>query len=454
MIGHTRLLETLRKLVKQSKADATTICAQAETYRVSRFAYEAIHQDLIQESVSVHIKVVRERRVGVAVTDNLEPAALKRALAAAMEIAKHAPPSKLLPPLPGAYEQISTKDHAAQTAKTDAADTVKDLKRLFQFCKGVDASLAGSIAFGEEERAVVNSAGVACYHAATASGAKLVTMYRKLSGFASGVHRRLDQLDLDTLLERSLKQCLHRQDPITLPVGTYEVILEPEAVAELVMWLGYIAFGAKSFQERTSFLSGRIGERVMGKSVTIADDGNNPDGLALPFDCEGVPKQRVSLIDRGTAAGIVYDTTYGLLYGHPSTGHALYAEDTDGPIPLHLFMEPGAARREELIRGCERGVLIPRVHYVSGLLNPPEALMTGLTREGAFLIEHGKLKAPITTMRFTQSLLEAFSHVRGISRERQLVADPMQDGCTVMPTMHLAKFRLTGQSQDDETTDS
>ena len=129
--------------------------------------------------------------------------------------------------------------------------------------------------------------------------------------------------------------------------------------------------------------------------------------------------------------------------------HALSPDEVEGPLPQHLVLEPGETPRADLIRAVTRGVFIPRFHYVSGLLNPREALMTGLTREGACLIEHGKLTTPITTMRFTQSCLEAFQHVRGISSEQRLIADPAQDaGCAIMPTLHLATFRFTGRSDD------
>lgn len=449
MIGHAKLLDELTRLVKHSKADATSVCAEASVYRVSRFAYETIHQDLVQESFTAYVKVIANKRLGVAVTDTFDRAGLSRCLEAAREIARHAPPRKDLPPLPDGYEEITTRDYAASTAKVPPHRFLTTLKRLFQYCQGLGAQLAGSFVVGEDELAVVNSSGVACYTASTVCGAKLVTMYRALSGFAGGVSRRIEQLDLETLLERSLKQSLHRRDPVTLPLGTYEVILEPEAVAELVTWLGYIAFGAKAVQERTSCLAGRMGEGLMARRLTILDDGNDPAGLRMPFDYEGVPKQKVALIERGKAAGIVYDTAYGQLYGQPSTGHALPPDEVEGPLPAHLIMEPGTMKREELIRSCKRGILIPRFHYVNGLLNPREALMTGLTREGAFLIEDGRLKAPITTMRFTHSLLDAFSHVLGISKERQLVAEPAQDpGCAVMPTVRLARFRFTGRSED------
>jgi predicted Zn-dependent protease len=447
MIGHTRLLDELSRLIKRSKADATSLAAHASSRRVQRFAYDAVHQDLVQESLTVYITVIAGRRVGVATTETLERSALARCLDAAMEIACHAPKRKELAPLPEGIREIVAAPRAANGTSASARKLLQTLKRLFQLCQGAGAQLAGSFALGEDEFAVANSRAVACYAASAVAGAKLVTMHRALSGFASETRHRLDDLDLERLLERSLKQCLHRQDPLPLPTGSYEVILEPEAIAELIMWLGYIAFGAKQFEERSSCLAGRMGERLMAPEVTILDDGRSPDGLPMPFDFEGVPKQRVTLIDRGIAAGLVYDTTYGHLYGHPSTGHAQPPDEVEGPLPLHVQMAPGATRREELIRSCRRGLLIPRFHYVNGLLNPREALMTGLTREGAFLIEDGRLKGPIATMRFTQSLLEALRHVKGISQERELIADPAQElGCAVMPTVHLERFTFTGRS--------
>ena len=448
MIGELRLLTELSKLTKRAKADGVSACAHASTRRVFRFADEAIHQNLVQERVEVTVKVIQDHRVGVASADTLERESLARCVRAAMEIAKHSPAHDRLPELPAKTRIRSTADYVPSTVRVSAAACVSSVKRLFHVCKGAGAGLAGSLVMGEDEFAVVNSAGASCYAASTVAGAKLVTMYRKLSGYASGVHRDVNRLDLDTLLARSLRQSLHRIEPVTLPVGIYEVILEPEAVAELVTWLGYTAFGAKSVEERTSFLAGRMDEKVFAPSITIYDDGNDPAGLRMPFDFEGTAKQKVTLINHGRAAGLVYDSTYGARFGHPSTGHAMPPDEVDGPLPLHLVMAPGQDRTADMIRACTRGLLIPRFHYVNGLLNPREALMTGLTREGTFLIEDGKVTQPVTTLRFTQSLLEAFRHVRGVSKDRRLVAEPSQElGCAVMPTLHLAKFNFTGRSE-------
>ena len=448
MIGETRLLRALSALAKRTRADGVSACAHARTRRVFRFAYEAIHQDLVQEGVTVTVKVIQDKRVGVASADTLEPASLTRCVNAATEIAKHSPKQDTLPELPRAHRIRTSADYMAATARISPVTCVASLKPLFHFSKGAGASLAGSFITGEDEFAVANSAGVSCYAASTVAGAKLVTMYHKLSGFAGAVHRNVERLDLQELLKRSLRQSLHQYEPVTLPLGTYEVILEPEAVGELVNWLGYTAFGAKSVEERTSFLAGRMGEEVMDRQITIYDDGADPMSLRMPFDFEGTPKQKVALIDRGKASGIVYDSTYGARFRHPSTGHAMPPDEVEGPFPLHLGMTPGRTSLAQMIRACKRGLLIPRFHYVNGLLNPREALMTGLTREGTFLIEDGKLAKPVTTLRFTQSLLEALRSVLGVSKDRQLIADPSQElGCGVMPAVHLAAFKFTGRSE-------
>ncbi|MBI3009564.1 MAG: TldD/PmbA family protein [Candidatus Omnitrophica bacterium] len=448
MIGSTRLLTSLSQLIKRTRADGISVSAHARTRQVFRFAYGSIHQDLIQEGITVTVKVIQNGCVGISSTDSLESGHLSRAVASAKQLAKHSPKQENLPPLPQRHRLATSEDHIRATAAVKPDECVSLLKRLYHLSQGAGAELAGSLMNGEEELAVCNSEGVRCYASSTVAAAKLVTIFQNLHGCASGTHRDIRQLDLEGLLKRSLKQSLHETKPVRPPLSSYEVILEPEAVAELMTWLSVIAFGAKSFQEHTSFLSGRIGDTLMSDSVTIMDDGNEPELLRLPFDFEGVPKQKVLLIDRGRAAGIVYDTQYGSRFGKSSTGHAMPADESEGPFPLNLVVAPGQSSLEAMIRSCKKGLFISRFHYVNGLLNPREALMTGLTREGAFLIEDGVLTFPIIAMRFTMSMLQAFSQVIAISKERRLVAEPSQEfGCVLAPAFHLKSLTFTGHSE-------
>ena len=185
----------------------------------------------------------------------------------------------------------------------------------------------------------------------------------------------------------------------------------------------------------------------MDRAITLTDDGTQPDALPLPFDTEGYPRQPVTLIGNGRALGVVCDSAYGAKIGMPSTGHAVGLDETEAPMPLNLHLAAGSDSFESLLQGCVRGLYVPRFHYVNGFLNPREGLMTGLTREGAFLIKDGRLDMPVTTLRFTQRVPEAFSAVLGLTRERRLIADPnIGLGSVLAPAVRLARFAFTGHS--------
>ncbi len=183
----------------------------------------------------------------------------------------------------------------------------------------------------------------------------------------------------------------------------------------------------------------------MSNKITILDDGLNPQTIIYPFDFEGTPKRKVMLIENGVAKGVVYDSHYGSLYKKGSTGHALPPDEVEGPLPLNLIMEPGDSSIEDMRRSIKRGIAITRFHYINGLLKPTQALMTGLTRDGTFLIEDGKIKKPLKNLRFTESILRAFSHVASISKERKLVGDPTQEmGTSYVPALLIKDFTFTG----------
>ena len=199
------------------------------------------------------------------------------------------------------------------------------------------------------------------------------------------------------------------------------MILEDYAASDILDYLAYLGFGAQPFQEKRSFMSGHLGEKVVGENVTIWDDGLSPDTIPMPFDFEGVPKQRVELITDGVANGVVYDSYYGGKEGKPSTGHALPAGATYGPLPMNLFLKAGDATREDMLASVERGIWVSRFWYTRPV-HPLKVIVTGMTRDGTFLIEKGKITAPIKNLRFTQSYLDALNQVEMISRETRLAA--------------------------------
>src|SRR5205085_1881920 len=191
---------------------------------------------------------------------------------------------------------------------------------------------------------------------------------------------------------------------------------------EMIQNLVFMGLSATMVQEERSFMNGQFGKQLVHPLVTIYDDGHDPTTLAQAFDYEGVPKQRVMMIDHGVANAVVYDSFTAAREGKPNTGHAslpsviLRSLNAVGPLPGNTIMEAGQASLDELIRGIDRGIYVTRFHYTN-ILHPVKTLFTGMTRDGTFLIEHGELTSPVNNFRFPQSILDALRDVQSIASE-------------------------------------
>ena len=244
-------------------------------------------------------------------------------------------------------------------------------------------------------------------------------------------------------------------DPVSLDAGSYDVVMEPEAVTELLEWLAAIAFAAPEVEQGTSPMAGRLGERITGESVDIVEDPLCDDpalGFGAPFDREGTWRSRIPLIERGVAKAVLYDRTYAARMGAASTGSAQLPSlgSAGGVGPTSLMLGAGtAAGVDDLVAGVQRGLYVCRLHYVNGLLDPRRAVMTGLTRDGVFLVEKGKITRPVGNLRFTDSLLEGLARCDGMTRERKAVPTWWSDaGAYVSPAVRIRGWRFNGRSQE------
>jgi len=206
--------------------------------------------------------------------------------------------------------------------------------------------------------------------------------------------------------------------------------------------LGYMGFSALAVQEERSFAE--PGRRVGSELVTIVDDGMDPATLPMAFDYEGVAKQRVSLIEGGVCRDVVYDAQTAARAGRSSTGHGLPAPNPYGPFPLNMAMAGGSESREELIAGLERGLLVTRFHYTNPV-HPKLAIVTGMTRDGTFLVEHGRIVGPVRNLRFTQSYLEAMAGTSAVSKERRTLRGDF--GGVVVPAIRVESWTFTGATE-------
>ena len=229
---------------------------------------------------------------------------------------------------------------------------------------------------------------------------------------------------------------------VAIEHGDYPVVLEEYAVVDLLDMLGYLGFSALAVQEERSFFE--PGKRIGSDLVTIRDDGADPAGLPMSFDYEGLPKQRVELVERGTCRNVVYDVQTAARDGVESTGHGLPAPNPYGPFPLNMVMEPGDATRDELIGGLDRGLLVTRFHYTNPV-HPKLAIVTGMTRDGTFLVEGGRIVGPVRNLRYTQSYLDALRGTVAVGSERRTLKGFL--GGVAVPAVRIENWTFTGTTE-------
>ena len=452
--------EELLAVCKDSLARAGEAHAEAwATYRArgcARFAGGELGQHMDLEEPLCVVRVARGSRVAEAQTSRLEVAAIADAIALAARAAPLLPETEGFPGFAPAGEIAPHPPRFAED--TDAATPEARAAMLAPVLDRVRA--AGLVAAGMLEStrgafAVATTEGCARAHDDTIASFRVWALETPGAGGAAGyggaMHRSLAALPLERETERAIRICALGKDPIELDAGRYDVVMEPAAVAELVDWLSTIAFGAPEVEQGGSPM--KLDERITGERITIREDATVRDpalGFGVPFDREGTARKPVTLIDHGVARAILYDRTYAARAGALSTGSAQLGE-TGGAGAIgasSLQMDGGdAASVDELLSGIDRGLYVCRLHYVNGFLETPRAVMTGLTRDGCFLVEHGKIARAVGNMRFTDSFLEGLARSDGMTRERTAISTWTPGASIVVPAVRMRSFLFNGRSQ-------
>lgn len=432
------LKQFMTGLLERSSAEQTEVMVTEWDSALTRFANNGIHQNVAERDASVRVRVVKDGKTGVASINQLNEAAAQNVLKRAIAIAELQPRSDVVP-LPGpapARPVEAWSDATAAVTPEDRADFVQAI------CGR--AARAGLKAFGAYSTsagqvAIANSLGVYHQQRSTQATVNSVVMGDAGSGYADRGAIDVSELDRDELATEVIEKAQRNQNAQPVEPGVYEVVLEEYAVAEMLEFMSFIGFGALAVQEERSFM--RLGERITGEEVSIWDDGLDPSGIPASFDFEGVPKQRVDLITRGVATGLVYDMQSAARDKRQSTGHGLPAPNTDGPFAVNLFMKPGGTAKADLMRDIKRGIWVTRFWYVR-VVEPKQSIITGMTREGTFLIENGQITRPVKDLRFTQSILEALNGTLAISRSTKLEVSEYL-GASRVPAVRLKAFTFT-----------
>lgn len=432
-----------------SKADETELVSFSKLTRVVRFANSVIHQPMEERDVCFFIRVLKDGKMGFSSINGLDEPEFLKAIDTAVSnasLAKGAFPLHHFSP-PVAIPSTNGCAKATAAADTEALEALTE--KLLARGEGTGISFAGVFWTNSAELGVMNSNGVKRYHTWTAANCQTVAAKGDLAGFSAQASADLNAINPAQVGDAALGRALRFPSSIELPPGEYECLLEEYAVSDLLFYLAHMAFTGDAVEDGRSVIGLKKGKKIAGSPVTIWDDGTNPLSFQLPFDAEGMPRKKVTFIQNGVARDVVYDLATAARAGTESTGHALPADYSEGPLPLHLEMAPGTASKEEMIKQIKRGLLITRFHYIREV-HALKTMITGMTRDGVFLIENGEIVARVKNFRFTESILNALSNVAALSKDRKLIAgeiDGTFPGAALVPKLLIKKFAFTGNTK-------
>lgn len=440
MIGEEASLALLERALHMSPAQETEIYLSSQDLGLTRFAGNAIHQNVSHSNVTLNIRAVEGQRLGRATTNDLSDAGIRKAMEAAKRNALLMPEDPAFPglPQPQPVPSVASWDESAA-----ACSPITRARMVGEVCRqgaaeGLDT--AGACRTGTHEIAVVSTRGVRAYHAGTFAGLIITTRSDTSAGWAKGGSWRLDGIDYPALAAEAVDKAVRGRDPQPVAPGEYAVVLDHYAVDDILEALSLYGMGAQAVQEGRSWMCDLQGTRAMSESVSVWDDGSSLDGWPMPFDVEGVPRRRVDLVDRGVVNGPVHNTYTAAQDGVTSTGHQQYF--VGPPIASNLFMSAGESSVDKLIASTERGLYITRFFYTR-LSHNRGCVMTGMTRDGTFLIENGEIRHPVKDLRFTQSYVDALNDVQGVGNEAKLVLNEV-GFATRVPALKVGSFNFTG----------
>ncbi len=397
-----------RRILERSPAEQTEVAVNAGDHCLTRFARGISNQNVASRDLTVSVRAIVQNRTGVAVGNEVHDEALGALLERDVAMAKLAPPDPLVPSLP-----VDARTHAPpgsfdeRTVLADPSERAALCARAFERSEAEGFWCAGYASTSTHGFTIANSSGALASFDGTNATMNVKVSAPDSSGYAEQLSTAIGDIDGDAVASRAVEKARSGASPQTVDPGAWTVILEPAAAGELLAYL-ISHFSAQNYSDGSSFFTGRIGETFFDKRLSIEDDYAHRLAPSMPFDYEGQPKMRLPLVEAGVVRNIVTDSYYAKKLDRPNTGHALAAPNAFGPQALNVVVVPGARSREALIASTKRGLLVSRFWYIR-TVDQKRAIVTGMTRDGTFLIENGRISGGVRNLRFNQSIVDALS---------------------------------------------
>ena len=458
MMTKDRASEIFEQVVRCSEADETEVLFYGTKSALTRFANNTIHQNVAEENVSVSVRTVFGGRTARATTNKLDEESLKRVVQGSENLAEVQQPDPDLLPLPTASEaQADTGKSAratryfAQTAAITPEDRAAAVAKIVSAAQKHRLTTAGIFSTSESFEGIFNSRGLSDWHTQTSSEISITMLAADSSGWQKANSPDVGNLDPVALAETAARKARESAAPRELRAGKYTVILEPAAVLDMVGFM-FFDFGGMAVLDQRSFLNDRVGKQLFGEKVDIWDDVGHALQSGAPFDGEGMRRQCVQLVEKGIVKRLVHarSTAAKLKTSEfkdrvgpvAATGHGFPLPNEMGEAPMNIvFGTPREPKSiEQMIASTERGVLVTRFWY-SREVDPYENILTGMTRDGTFYVENGKIQYGIRNFRFNESLIHMLSNIEGMGTPIRASGEESFD--MVVPAMKIRDFNFT-----------
>jgi PmbA protein len=459
MLTRERAADIVDRIRRFSSADETEVLFSGGSFALTRFANNTIHQNVAEENHMVSVRTVFGRRTARASTNKFDDESLRRVVESSETLAKVQHPDPDVLPMPDSREAADEvvrathvpSRHFAETAAITPQLRADGVKKIVGVAQNHKLTTAGIFSSSESVEGIFNSRGLSAWHTQTLAEVSITMLGGDSSGWQKANSPDVTNLDPLGLAEAAAKKALDSAHPVEIAAGKYTVILEPAAALDIVGFMFWDYSGVAILDQR-SFLTGRIGSKIFGENITIWDDVTHPLQNGSPFDGEGLRRRRVPLVENGTVKRVVYargtaarmkNSEYKDKVGPiEPTGHGFPLPNEVGEMPLNIvFAAPENPQTlAQMIASTERGVLVTRLWYIREV-DPYEKIVTGMTRDGTFLVEHGKVQKGLRNFRFNQSLIHMLSAVEAMSLPVRSCGEESFD--MVVPAMKVRDFNFT-----------
>jgi PmbA protein len=456
MLTNNQAADIFERIKKHSTADEVEVLFSGGKSALTRFANNIIHQNVAEENYAVSVRTVFGGRTARSTTNKLDDESLKRVVQSSESLAKVQHPDPDLLPVPdkrdaGATREVSPTRHFTETAAVTPQQRAETVKKIVSIADKYKLTTAGIVSTSESIEAVFNSRGLSDWHTQTSSEVSITMLAPDSSGWQKANFPNVANLDAATLAEIAARKAIDSAKPSEIPAGKYTVILEPAAVLDIVGFM-FFDFGGLAILDQRSFLNNRVGTKLFGDNINIWDDVAHPLQSGVPFDGEGVRRHKLQLVENGVISRLVYArataekmkrSEYKDKVGPVApTGHGFPLPNEMGEAPMNIVFgeTPQPSSIEQMISSTERGVLVTRLWYIREV-DPYEKILTGMTRDGTFYVEDGKIRYGVRNFRFNQSLIQMLSNVETMGAPVRASGEESFD--MVVPAMKVRDFNFT-----------